>query len=431
MEETNTKTMHEIVAEQMGANLPIDWLSDRNKTIIEKMSTALACPRDFSVCAMLTATATILGGKITLSADNHINCPAVWIMLVAPSGIGKSDPVSIMTEPIARKDAAYAREYAQAVADWTANKKQGAEPQEKQIILDNYTPESIGKYLLAGADSLLIATDEIKAFFADFGKYTHGRGGEEDRYLSLIDQRLYKVLRKHDAAIVVPHPCISLIGGIQPARLSSIITGERLHSGLFQRLLVCAPDILHFPEVTPRVDYDFRGEWSKQCEWLFAMPPTAMQISPEAYAAYDYRKISNSQRADKLHTAAREKRANAEKADDRVSMIRKQNMHILRLAMIVHYLGKDVGKADDAGREVITGADMLAAIRLMKVFERDWKKTYKKISAQLTERRQYRPAVLTEAACIKRLFQLHPQMKKADFARLLGVKRQLVSRCAQ
>jgi hypothetical protein len=90
---------------------------------------------------------------------------------------------------------------------------------------------------------LLITRDELAGWLGSFNRYSGGHGGDRAFWLEAYGGRPYVIDRARNGgeAVTVPNLSASIIGGIQPDKLQSLLlSGD--DDGLTARILFCWPD---------------------------------------------------------------------------------------------------------------------------------------------------------------------------------------------
>jgi Protein of unknown function (DUF3987) len=116
------------------------------------------------------------------------------------------------------------------------------EPRRPRLCVVDATPEKMGELLAQNLKGLLYCRDELTGWLLNFDRYGRG-GGERAFWLEAFGGRPYAIDRvKHGSdPLWIPHLSVSVLGGIQPDRLSSVLlTGD--DDGLAARFLFIWPE---------------------------------------------------------------------------------------------------------------------------------------------------------------------------------------------
>jgi hypothetical protein len=172
----------------------------------------------------------------------------LWLLLFGRSSWLKSPILEAVMRPIKRYQAETQRDYRVRLKDWkTRNKgkkadeidKEEPEPPERLTVGDA-TIEKLGEIMSRSERGLLAEHDELTGWLGRMDRYnSSGKGASADRafYLqSWNGHRGYTIDRVKTGEIFVPNLSLSIVGGIQPARLAEL---EGLTSdGLLQRFII-------------------------------------------------------------------------------------------------------------------------------------------------------------------------------------------------
>jgi Protein of unknown function (DUF3987) len=202
--------------------------------------------------------------------------PNLWGGIIAPPGLMKSPLISVITQPLTRIESDWradfessARAYENQQEEYElkhlawrelykASAKKGAgapaRPEEKsaavverRLITQDATFESLHRILADNPAGLFVIRDELTGWLASLDR--QGREGERAFYLSAWNgDTPHTMDRIGRGTVHVPACCVSILGGIQPARLrgymADALRDGPANDGLMQRFQIMAyPDI--------------------------------------------------------------------------------------------------------------------------------------------------------------------------------------------
>lgn len=125
-------------------------------------------------------------------------------------------------------------------------------PGRPRVIVMDSTSEELAAILSANPKGVCMVRDELAGFIAGQGRY--GDDAARPFFLEAWGGRSFTVdRRKLSAPIIIPHLTLSVVGGIQPARLNSLLL-EGDDDGLAARFLFVWPDPT--PPLRPIRGYD-------------------------------------------------------------------------------------------------------------------------------------------------------------------------------
>lgn len=274
-----------------GELLPIplrSWLAD----IAERMQVPLAFP----AVPALVALAAVVGRRIAVrpkAEDDWVVVPNLWGGIVAPPGALKSPVLAEGLKPIRRLVAQARDDFERLLVEkgsaleslkakeaalksllrqaWEGKKDKGspAEHEEslkevrqqiqelerdlvqRRYVVNDATVEKLGELLAANPLGLLLERDELAGWLRSLER--DDRKGDREFFLETWNGlNPYTYDRIGRGTLHVPAMCLSIVGGIQPAKLARY-TAEALEGGFAADGLLQRFQLLVWPEVG--------GEW--------------------------------------------------------------------------------------------------------------------------------------------------------------------------
>lgn len=272
------------------------WL----RGLVEDTAERMQVPLDLPAAAAIVALAGAVGRRAVVQpkrADSSWAVPGnLWGGVVAPPGYLKSPVLESILKPLLRIERDYWAEFEDAkraheiaieerdlrLAAWKDGfrralrkgeappprpDEQPDEPAPKRLIVNDATTEALHSVLAANPAGVLVVRDELTGWLASLDR--QGREGERAFYLECWNgSNSFTIDRIGRGCIRVEHACVSLIGGIQPARLRSYLEEAVQdgpgNDGLVQRLQVLVwPDLprdWHYIDRPPRADLQAQAE---------------------------------------------------------------------------------------------------------------------------------------------------------------------------
>lgn len=385
--------------------LPIDGLTESLQRLIKNVADVYQLNQDFVGASLLTVAGAAMGNKFKLETE-FTDVPMLWTILVGYSGLGKSEPISAMAQPLIDENNERLEGYRAAMRAWRQAKDETApKPIFHQCYLNHDTPEAAFKALADNPNGLLQYSDEILTFMGSFGRYNNGGTADESTYLSIWSHKPLLITRKTEDPIMVQSPFLSLIGGIPDELLGELFTKRRSVSGFAQRLLFVFPSVIKKKHYTStKVQKPDMTEWHSLIKRLMGASETTYTLTPQAYEKYNEYRNSLSDKMDAQPNAIK-------------SLYAKLMIYAARFAIVAHVLG------DDAESTQISENDMEYSIRCMGYFEDCWRRVYKMSGAGFR-----RPPSATET--IQYFWQYakkrNPQLTEQQLADVFGGTRQQV-----
>ena len=262
------------------AQFDLDMLPASLRPLVEDVTDRMQIPVDFAAVTVVATLAGVTNRRAQIQPkvndDSWIVVPNLWGAIVAPPGMLKSPVISTITQSVriiesewrdAHKEAQAKYKEAleiheQELKAWQGtyqkaakeNNSRPAKPQNaveepvlRRLITSNATFESLHEIMRQNPAGLFVLVDELTGWLA--GLERPGREQERAFYLQCWNgDSEYTVDRIGRGSIHVPHTCVSLFGGIQPARLRSYVSDAlqdgASNDGLMQRFqLLVWPDI--------------------------------------------------------------------------------------------------------------------------------------------------------------------------------------------
>jgi Protein of unknown function (DUF3987) len=376
-------------------------------------------PLEFPALSALCAVSASLRKKFIVDSGKYRNFAQLWLMFVAPPGVGKSEPMEAAFRPLQRLDGLSYELYFKELETWKKDCLQAKEdkttdpikPTFKQCLIDDFTPESLYQAMSRNQGAVSLYRDELSGWFSDFGRYS--KNGEISRYLSIFNNAQFCINRKSEEPLQINAPFMTICGTIQPELLQEALNGNKLkENGFASRFLYVYPLEIkkqYYSEQIPNPN--LIEQYDRLIQYCYQLPTQeqAITLSDDAKTLF----IAFANEGTDLVNATTSSFMRASYA--------KMEIQVLRLALILHVIeGMQQAKIRQSG--VIAANSMQYAIELCGYF-----------CASLQQIEQ--PETLKQqssADAIKTLLKEHGINNKKGFAESLGLSRQYVSRiCAE
>jgi Protein of unknown function (DUF3987) len=211
-------------------------------------------PVDYVAAALLTTTASLIGNSYWIKAGNWEQPAVLWIGNVGDSSSGKTPAIKPFTEALGQMEAGLAAEFettrrifegqyeAAKVAQevWQAQVKDAVngglptpskpaaadtpeEPRAPRLKLNDATQEAAAKILTSNPKGLYQIRDELAGLLNGMDSYK--KGNDRQFYLEAYDGGDFVVdrVRQDGKPAIIPRLTMSILGGIQPDKLTSLI----------------------------------------------------------------------------------------------------------------------------------------------------------------------------------------------------------------
>jgi len=376
------------------------------KQIATDIAEVYGVPIEFPVMSMISALGTALGHKVRLRTDHYTNFPQLWTVIVAPSGVGKSEPLKIAYAPIRQREKQEYLRFQERMKEWKQQcldaKHDGRQPPEKpkqqRILCSDTTPEALFG-LLSDNQAITICRDELAGHFQDFGRYN--KSGEVAHHLSSFDNSDFSVDRKgEENAMMIFKPILSMVGTIQPSVLQEVANQNFMReNGYLQRCLFVFPANVERPKYAQKsLKPDYIEAYTNFVEICLNYPEnTEFLLTADANKLFvDFaNEISEN--------------VNATDSDYLKSLYAKMEIHALRLSLILAIFGKK--------KHLVTSTAMQYAIDLCHYFIATGKKIHNPPEKVWTNTEIY--CLIDQEIGIKNV---------SKFSESIGVKRQNVEK---
>lgn len=265
-------------------SLPLHLLGANLSGEIAALAEAKSAPVDYVAGSVLAIGAALIGNARWFEAWPGWREPsALWVGLVGGPSSSKSpglDPSLACAREIERESA---EEFEAIIRRWEGDKEaaklaeeswredvrvareakspppskpKGAmepvKPARPRVVVGDTTSEELGAILSGNRKGLCLFRDELSGFIAGLGRY----GNDADRafFLEAWGGRPYTIDRRKLAEpLIIPHLTLSILGGIQPDRMNSLlIAGD--NDGLASRFAFVWPD--PSPPLRPASGYE-------------------------------------------------------------------------------------------------------------------------------------------------------------------------------
>lgn len=210
-------------------------------------------PVGYVAANVLGVAAGAIGATVTLTlTPEWTERACLFVAVVAPKSAGKTPAHLAAMKPLRCLQAERSRTDDKAV-----------------FFTTDTTVEAIAPLLRDRPRGLLVAADELSGFVGGMNQYKPGgKGGDRAFWLSCWAGSTLSVLRRNPEAphLWVPHPCVSVLGGVQPAVLADLFGTD---DGFAERFLFECSDPLPAGRAS-------RGEHAHAIDWAEAVRRLAL-----------------------------------------------------------------------------------------------------------------------------------------------------------
>jgi hypothetical protein len=272
---------------------PLDILPTVAQDFVGTKSTAMGVDPSALAMATLAAFSGAIHHRFRIRMMRNSDWwehPRLWVLLIGRSAWKKSPTIDAATKPIEQHQAEL-REYRAELRDWNARNK-GRKENEKddepepppRFVIADATIEKLGEILSRSDRGVLVKRDELAGWIGAMERYhAAGKGASADRafWLQAWNGGPYSIDRVKSGETFVQNLSVSILGGIQPARLAEIhgLTSD----GLLQRFLLV---LMQAPKPPQDVDCTEETNAYKALVWqLIELPAQQIRLTDGAVEA--------------------------------------------------------------------------------------------------------------------------------------------------
>ncbi len=312
------------------AQFDLELMPESFRPLVKDVAERMQVPLDLPAVAAIATLAGVTNRRAVIQPKRNDHTwtvvPKLWGGIVAPPGMLKSPVLSCMTQPARAIESEWRKTYEDEnkvyqselesqkleIAAWeqeykNAARKMGSkdrpakpeftlvQPTLRRLITTDATFESLHHVLSENPAGLFVIRDELTGWLA--GLERQGREQERAFFLECWNgDAAFTIDRIGRGSVHVPHACISLFGGIQPARLRDYLADALQdgpsNDGLVQRFqLMVWPDTARdwrYIDRKPDTDaLERTGNVYRRIAAMEATNPLQLQFDDEAQALFE------------------------------------------------------------------------------------------------------------------------------------------------
>jgi hypothetical protein len=207
---------------------PLECLPAPVGDFLRDVASAIGCPVDYPACFALGMMAGVAGSLYTVEVKpGYVEHVSFYLCAVAPKGSGKTPALKLIAAPIYEE----------------ASKRQH-DGNEAPAYVSDVTAEKVADLLRENTRGLLVIRDELSGWMKSMDQYkAKGSGADRQFWLSVNSGDPVSVHRKDPERppIFIRHPCVTVVGGIQPSVLSRMKGDD---DGFYDRIMFSYPEPL-------------------------------------------------------------------------------------------------------------------------------------------------------------------------------------------
>jgi hypothetical protein len=304
---------------------PLDVLPLVARQLAEAAARSISCPVDFPAAAILAVASGVIGrSACLLIKPGYFASASLYLALVGGPSSGKSPALRAALAPVwsisenlydewrrdmekNKKSKAFIKEHEKARKELELSDEPegtvtngdagcGGAEQEKpvnpdkgreksilrRVVTTDPTTEALGPILAQNPRAMIVAPDELTKWVLSMDQYKGGKGGDRPFYLSAWNGEPVYVDRAKNKQepIVVPHPFLTVAGGLTPDMISALPEGHGRDDGFIPRLLFAYPDRIARGYSEQGIPDDMAAEWKRMVESLWFRPMRDLEGRP-------------------------------------------------------------------------------------------------------------------------------------------------------
>jgi hypothetical protein len=239
---------------------PVEVFPPALQKYCREAAAALQAPIEFVACAMLAVLSAAIGQSVGLKLRRiWAESALLYIILVGRPGTAKSPTIQSVGKALSEIDSRLRRESADSLKSWERKKDlhdrkpndvpdPGPEPPRLRAIVKDITRESLILVLNDNPRGVLCDPDEASGWVASFNQYRSKGGSDRQFWLSVYSGTSVSYDRKGGRESVhIPHPFVSMLGGMPPSMLASLEEEQNREDGLKDRIFFSNPSADAYP----------------------------------------------------------------------------------------------------------------------------------------------------------------------------------------
>ena len=217
------------------------------KDYIVASTKALDCDPTLLATPLLPILAAAIGNAVRVEIKPTWVEPCIlWAIVISKSGTMKSPAIDAMMKPVNRLEALRKEAFREELAEFNKlekeERKKKVKPTRDRLKVNDITIETLAMVHSDNPRGLLLARDEVAAWWASFNKYSRGES-DLHCWIEFYEGRYVTIDRKSNdvPTLDIKSPCVSVIGGVQPGVLEKTLQPAYFYSGFEPRLLFVEP----------------------------------------------------------------------------------------------------------------------------------------------------------------------------------------------
>jgi hypothetical protein len=374
---------------------PLDVFPERVARFVRRVAAAKGSPVDFVAVAVLVVAGAAVGAARCIQIKRGwTEKPGMYAAIVAPTGAVKSPALRAVMAPVyeeqerlwagyraaRRKYREDAETYERAIRTADQDDAGAAPPAEltrpteppplQHLFVSDITVEELANNLKDSPKGVLLFRDELTAWVRSMDQY-RARGSDRQFFLSAWSGEMVKVDRKgqHGEPVIIPHPFIRVLGGLQPDLLPELEAEGGREDGFAHRILFAYPPDAEFPGwIADEITEDDTLDWGLVLARLLKLQPSQPEGGSERPRVVPFRPNAQLAFAVWCNTLAAETRRD-DFPPEMLGVCSKLRAYAARFALVLHLLRFACRKVgDDQDEGAVDEEDVGGAVKLCAYF---------------------------------------------------------------
>jgi hypothetical protein len=293
---------------------PVDALPVATRRFVREAAAAIGCPPEMIAVPLLgTLSAGIGASRVVHLKRGWQEGATLFLAVVGRPGTKKTPAAKAATAPAWERQAelrrryrderevyeAECRQWKDGSSEESEDEESAPEPSDEptlgRTVVEDTTTEALFLILEENPRGVLVGKDELTGWLRSMNQYKGGKGSDRQVWLSIWSNHPTVIDRKGKAEpIIVPRPFVSLVGSVQPDRLSELARGP--DDGLWDRFLISYPELrrtrISDAEISDEASAEFKQLYGKLAD--LRMPedesgepyPSVVPLSSDAWEVF-------------------------------------------------------------------------------------------------------------------------------------------------
>jgi hypothetical protein len=294
---------HQVILPAAFVPFPVHLLPSILRALVVETAASVVCdPTLVLLPALAVASAAIGMSRSLRMRRGHDELAILWPVPIAEIGMGKTPAFNAAVKPYFAFEIEASEKRHRELEEYEEQKEarrrqHGGDgpldplpfPTDEHVVVGNTTLERLADILNASPRGVLMAVDELNAWFGSHTRYSSGGASDTPHWCSLHEGVSLSISRKSFGTKIIKHPFISLAGSIQPEIFAMAMANPAfVLSGLLARLLIARPPEMLRQYREEEIPENVQNAYSlllKNLRDLKGQPaggPIALPVTPDA-----------------------------------------------------------------------------------------------------------------------------------------------------